>query len=47
MEAAKQIVEQDERLAGKKQVVKVFFTDVRNSSPRCAEDWHRKTPSCA
>jgi len=34
-EVAKQIVEQDERLAGKKQVVTVFFTDVRNFTTMC------------
>jgi adenylate cyclase len=35
MEVAKQIVEQDETLAGKKQVVTVFFTDVRNFTTMC------------
>jgi adenylate cyclase len=35
MEVAKQIVEQDEQLAGKKQVVTVFFTDVRNFTTMC------------
>ncbi len=35
MEVAKQIVEQDEQLSGKKQVVTVFFTDVRNFTTMC------------
>jgi adenylate cyclase len=35
LEVAKQIVEQDEQLAGKKQVVTVFFTDVRNFTTMC------------
>jgi len=35
MEVAKQIVEHDEQLAGKKQVVTVFFTDVRNFTTMC------------
>jgi adenylate cyclase len=34
-EVAKQIVEQDEQLSGKKQVVTVFFTDVRNFTTMC------------
>lgn len=34
-EVAKQIVEQDERLAGKRQVVTVFFTDVRDFTTLC------------
>ena len=34
-EVAKQIVEQDEQLAGKKQVVTVFFTDVRDFTTMC------------
>jgi adenylate cyclase len=35
MEVAKQIVEQDEQLSGKKQVVTVLFTDVRNFTTMC------------
>lgn len=35
MEVAKQIVEQDEQLSGKKQIVTVFFTDVRNFTTLC------------
>lgn len=35
MEVAKQIVEQDEQLTGSKQVVTVFFTDVRNFTTMC------------
>jgi adenylate cyclase len=35
MEVAKQIVEQDEQLVGKKQIVTVFFTDVRNFTTMC------------
>jgi len=35
MEVAKQIVEQDEQLSGKKQIVTVFFTDVRNFTTMC------------
>jgi adenylate cyclase len=35
MEVAKQIIKQDERLAGNKRVVTVFFTDVRNFTTMC------------